>query len=64
MIWLFLLHLPSPINGHFSPVEVAMTLIVVWPAWSRWHHQSGFAALGWASGHRIPVRRWCAVCVL
>jgi len=28
MIWLFLLHLPSPINGHFSPVEVAMTLIV------------------------------------
>jgi hypothetical protein len=28
MIWLFLLHLPSPINGHFSPLEVAMTLIV------------------------------------
>jgi hypothetical protein len=28
MIWLFLLHLPSPISGHFSPVEVAMTIIV------------------------------------
>jgi hypothetical protein len=28
MIWLFLLHLPSPVSGHFSPVEIAMTLVV------------------------------------
>ena len=28
MIWLFLLHLPSPVNGHFSAVEIAMTVIV------------------------------------
>ena len=27
-IWLFLLHLPSFVNGHFSPVEIAMTILV------------------------------------
>jgi hypothetical protein len=27
-IWAFLLHLPTFVNGHFSPVEIAMTIIV------------------------------------
>src|SRR5205823_7335286 len=27
-IWAFLLHLPSFVNGHFSPVEIAMTIVV------------------------------------
>ncbi len=26
-IWAFLLHLPSFVSGHFSPVEVAMTIL-------------------------------------
>lgn len=26
-IWAFLLHLPSFVQGHFSPVEIAMTII-------------------------------------
>ena len=28
MIWLFLLGYPSPVRGHFSPIEIAMTVIV------------------------------------
>ena len=28
LIWLFLLGLPSPLSGHFSPVEIAMTIVV------------------------------------
>jgi hypothetical protein len=28
LIWLFLLGLPSPLSGHFSPIEIAMTIIV------------------------------------
>jgi hypothetical protein len=29
LIWMFLLHLPSgPVHGHFSPVEIAMTIVV------------------------------------
>lgn len=27
-IWAFLLHLPTFVNGHFSPVEIAMTVVV------------------------------------
>jgi len=26
-IWLFLLHLPTFVDGHFSPVEIAMTIV-------------------------------------
>jgi len=26
-IWLFLLHLPTFVHGHFSPIEIAMTLV-------------------------------------
>ena len=26
-IWMFLLHLPTFVNGHFSPVEIAMTIV-------------------------------------
>ena len=28
MIWLFLLGYPSPLRGHFLPIEIAMTIIV------------------------------------
>ena len=28
LIWLFLLGLPSPLSGHFSPIEIAMTIVV------------------------------------
>jgi hypothetical protein len=28
LIWLFLLGLPSPLSGHFSPTEIAMTIVV------------------------------------
>ena len=28
LIWLFLLHLPSPLHGHFSPMEITMTIVV------------------------------------
>jgi hypothetical protein len=27
-IWAFLLHLPTFVRGHFSPVEIAMTIVV------------------------------------
>jgi hypothetical protein len=28
MIWLYLLGMPSLVSGHFSPIEIAMTLVV------------------------------------
>jgi hypothetical protein len=28
MIWLYLLGLSSPVRGHFSPIEIAMTIVV------------------------------------
>jgi hypothetical protein len=28
LIWLFLLGLPSPLSGHFSPIEITMTIVV------------------------------------
>ena len=51
MIWAFLLGWPSPFSGHFSAVEVAMTIVVgvasavgIWAGF-RWH-----AKVGWPAG--------------
>jgi hypothetical protein len=52
LIWLFLLGWAHVVNGHFSPVEIAMTMVIGAACLT-----GGAASLGW----KTRVRAWTAI---